>query len=172
MDATTVEASAGGNLAAALTLLPKGHGEFPLRHQVLIHPPLSAACDTASYRRFAQGYFQSADHLRWLWRQYVPDSRRRMEPTAAPLNAEPHQPAGLPPALVITAEADVLRDEAEAYAAKLRTAGVPVTCVRYQSTIHAFVVLDALRGTGAARAALAQIVSTLCEALHPRQETA
>jgi acetyl esterase/lipase len=163
--------SAGGNLAAALTLLAKEHGEFSFRHQVLLHPPLSAACDTASYRQFARGYFQSADQLRWLWRQYVPEPARRTEPTAAPLNAGPRELAGLPPALVITAEADVLRDEAEVYAAKLRTAGVPVTCVRYQGTIHAFVVLDALRETGAARAALAQIVSTLREALHPRQET-
>ncbi|MFF2142335.1 alpha/beta hydrolase [Kitasatospora sp. NPDC058190] len=159
--------SAGGNLAAALTLLAKEHGGFAFRHQVLIHPPLSASCDTDSYRRFARGCFQSADHLRWLWQQYVPDPARRSEPTAAPLNAEPRELAGLPPALVITAEADALRDEAEAYAAKLRTAGVPVTCVRYQGTIHAFVVLDALRKTGAARAALAQIVATLREALHP-----
>ncbi|MGW2376205.1 MULTISPECIES: alpha/beta hydrolase [Kitasatospora] len=162
--------SAGGNLAAALTLLAKEHGEFAFRHQVLIHPPLSADCDTDSYRRFARGYFQSADHLRWLWQQYVPDPARRSEPTAAPLNTELHQLTGLPPALVITAEADAVRDEAEAYAAKLRTAGVPVTCVRYQGTVHAFVVLDALRGTSAARAALAQIVATLREALHPPQE--
>ncbi|MGK4581874.1 alpha/beta hydrolase [Kitasatospora sp. HPMI-4] len=162
--------SAGGNLAAALTLLAKEYGEFSFRHQVLLHPPLSADCDTASYRQFARGYFQSADYLRWLWQQYVPEPARRTEPTAAPLNADPRQLAGLPPALVITAEADVVRDEAEAYAAKLRTAGVPVTCVRYQGTIHAFVVLDALRATGAARAALAQIVSTLREALHPRLE--
>ncbi|MFI2207508.1 alpha/beta hydrolase fold domain-containing protein [Streptomyces sp. NPDC020192] len=92
---------------------------------------------------------------------------RRHEPSSS-------QPglAGLPAALVITAEADALRDEAEAYAAKLRTAGVPVTCVRYQGTIHAFVVLDALCATGAARAALAQIVAALREALHPSQETA
>ncbi|MGF1427001.1 alpha/beta hydrolase [Kitasatospora sp. LaBMicrA B282] len=163
--------SAGGNLAAALTLLAAEHGVRPFRHQVLLHPPLSADCDTASYRQFARGYFQSAEYLRWLWQQYVPDPARRLEPTAAPLNAEPHQLAGLPPALVITAEADPLRDEAEAYAAKLRAAGVPVTCVRYQGTIHAFAVLDALRETGAARAALAQLVSTLREALHPSKET-
>lgn len=162
--------SAGGNLAAALTLLAKEHGEVFFRHQVLLCPPLSAACDTASYRRFARGCFQSADYLRWLWQQYVPDPGRRTEPTASPLHAEPHQLAGLPPALVITAEADVLRDEAEAYAARLRAAGVPTACVRYQGTIHAFAVLDALRGTGAARSALAQIVSTLREALHPLQE--
>ncbi|MER7848496.1 alpha/beta hydrolase [Kitasatospora sp. NPDC096077] len=163
--------SAGGNLAAALTLLAKEDGGFSFRHQVLLYPPMSAECDTDSYRRFARGYFQSADYLRWLWQQYVPDPGRRTEPTAAPLNAETDQLAGLPPALVITAEADVLRDEAEAYAAKLRTAGVPVTCVRYQGTVHAFVVLDALRGTGAARAALAQTVATLREALHPPRET-
>ncbi|MFI9269843.1 alpha/beta hydrolase [Kitasatospora sp. NPDC052896] len=162
--------SAGGNLAAALTLLAKEHGEFSFVQQVLFYPPLSADCDTPSYRQFARGYFQSADYLRWLWQQYVPDPALRDEPTAAPLRAEPHQLAGLPPALIITAEADVLRDEGEAYAAKLRAVGVPVTAVRYPGTVHAFVVLDALRGTRAARDATAQAISTLHNALYPPQE--
>ncbi|GAA1951626.1 alpha/beta hydrolase [Kitasatospora viridis] len=162
--------SAGGNLATALTLLAKERGETPLRHQVLIHPPLSADCDTPSYRQFARGYFQSADYLSWLWQQYVPDPALRTEPTAAPLNAAPHQLAGLPPALVITAEADPVRDEAEEYAARLSAAGVPVRRVRYPGTIHGFLVLDALRTTGAARAALDLVASTLRQALHPPRE--
>ncbi|MEV7597866.1 alpha/beta hydrolase [Kitasatospora sp. NPDC089797] len=163
--------SAGGNLAAALTLEAGQHGGFSFRHQVLIHPPLSADCDTPSYRQFARGGFQTADYLRWLWQQYLPDPARRSEPAAAPLNAEPGQLVGLPPALVVTAEVDPLRDEGEAYAAGLRAAGVPVACVRYQGTVHGFVVLDALRGTAAARSALDLIASTLRGALHPRSET-
>lgn len=164
--------SAGGNLAAALTLLAKEYGGFSFIQQVLLYPPLSADFDTPSYRQFAHGYFQSADYLRWLWQQYVPSPARRTEPTAAPLRAQPHQLAGLPPALVITAEADVLRDEGEAYAAKLRAAGVPVTAMRYLGTVHAFVILDALRDTPAARAATAQITASLRDALHKRQESA
>ncbi|GAB2734169.1 alpha/beta hydrolase [Kitasatospora kifunensis] len=163
--------SAGGNLAAALTLMAKEHGAFSFVQQVLLYPPLSADCDTPSYRQFAHGYFQSADYLRWLWQQYVPDPTRRTEPTAAPLHARPHRLAGLPPALVITAEADVLRDEGEAYAAMLRAAGVPVTAVRYLGTVHAFVVLDALHDTPAARAATAQITAFLRDGFHPRQES-
>ncbi|WP_042424925.1 alpha/beta hydrolase [Streptacidiphilus anmyonensis] len=159
--------SAGGNLAAALTLLARQDDAFSFVQQVLLYPPLAAECDTPSFRRFARGYVQSADYLRRLWQQYVPDPARRTEPTAAPLHADPGLLAGLPPALVVTAEADVVRDEAEAYAARLRAAGVPVTATRYLGTVHAFVVLDALRDTPAARAATAQIVATLRDALHP-----
>ncbi|GAA2275815.1 alpha/beta hydrolase [Kitasatospora cystarginea] len=163
--------SAGGNLAAALSLTATEHGEFSFVRQVLLYPPLSADFDTPSYRQFAQGYFQSADYLRWLWQQYLPDPALRNEPTAAPLHARPDQLTALPPTLVITAEADVLRDEGEAYAAKLRAAGVPVTAVRYLGTVHAFVVLDGLRDTPAARAAIAQITAFLRDALHRRQES-
>ncbi|WP_269857013.1 alpha/beta hydrolase [Streptomyces sp. RPT161] len=163
--------SAGGSLAAALTLLAKEHGAFSFVQQVLLYPPLSADGDTASYRQFAHGYLQSADYLRWLWQQYIPDPARRTEPTATPLHAPSEQLAGLPPALIITAEADVLRDEGEAYAARLRAAQVPVTAVRYLGTVHAFVVLNDLRDTPAARAATAQITATLRDALHTRQES-
>jgi acetyl esterase/lipase len=153
------------DLVGAALVLDAATVDF--RHQVLLYPPLSADCDTDSYRRFAEGYGQSAGQLRRLWRWYVPDPAGRTEPTAAPLHAEPARLAAVPPALVITAEADVVRDEAEAYAAKLRAAGVPVDRVRYPGTVHAFAVLDALRETPAARDALARIAGTLREALHP-----
>ncbi len=88
------------------------------------------------------------------WDQYIADAAQRQEITASPLRAHPEQLVGLPPALVITAEVDVLRDEGEAYAAKLRQAGVPVTAVRYQGIVHDFVMVNALRGTRAAEGAI------------------
>jgi acetyl esterase/lipase len=105
--------------------------------------------------------------MRWFWDQYTTDPQQRAESTASPLRAPAEQLAGLPPALVITAEADVLRDEGEAYAGRLRDAGVPVVAVRYQGVIHDFVMLNALRGTDAAEAAIAQAGSYLRQALHP-----
>lgn len=99
--------------------------------------------------------------MQWFWDQYTTSEEQRAEITASPLRATTEQLAGLPPALVITAEADVLRDEGEAYAAKLREAGVPVTAVRYLGVIHDFVMLNALRDTHAAGAAIAQAVAFL-----------
>jgi acetyl esterase/lipase len=104
--------------------------------------------------------------VQWFWDQYTTDPAQRAEITASPLRATVDDLAGLPPALVITGEADVLRDEGEAYAAKLRAAGVPVTAVRYQGIIHDFVMLNALHDTYAATAAIAQAVATLRAALN------
>jgi acetyl esterase len=104
--------------------------------------------------------------MEWFWDQYLPDTSRRGEILASPLRAATGQLAGLPPALVINGEADVLRDEGEAYAAKLRAAGVPVTAVRYGGIIHDFAMLHPLAGTQAARAATAQGAAFLREALH------
>ncbi|KIF04661.1 esterase, partial [Streptomyces sp. RSD-27] len=102
----------------------------------------------------------------WFWDQYTTDETERAEITASPLRATTEQLTGLPPALVITAEADVLRDEGEAYANRLRQAGVPVTAVRFQGVIHDFVMLNALRGTQAAQAAITLAAATLRTALH------
>ncbi|MFJ2440855.1 alpha/beta hydrolase [Streptomyces sp. NPDC087658] len=158
--------SVGGNMAAALTLMAKERGDVPLVQQVLFYPVTDASFDTGSYRQFAEGYFLRRDGMRWYWDQYTTDANQRAEITASPLRATTEQLAGLPPALVITAEADVLRDEGEAYANKLRRAGVPVTAVRYQGIIHDFVMLNALRGTQAAEAAITQAATTLRTALH------
>ncbi|WP_086799231.1 alpha/beta hydrolase [Streptomyces caniscabiei] len=157
--------SVGGNMTAALTLMAKERGDVPLVQQVLFYPVTDAAFDTGSYRRFAEGYFLRRDAMRWFWDQYTTSEKDRAEITASPLRATTEQLQGLPPALVITAEADVLRDEGEAYADKLREAGVPVTAVRYQGIIHDFVMLDALRGTQAAEAAIGQAIATLRTAL-------
>jgi acetyl esterase len=103
--------------------------------------------------------------MQWFWDQYTTDEDQRNEVTASPLRATTEQLDGLPKALVITAEADVLRDEGEAYGRKLREAGVDVTAVRYEGIIHDFVMLNALRGTNAAQAATTQAVGYLREAL-------
>ncbi|MFF4716212.1 alpha/beta hydrolase [Streptomyces eurythermus] len=158
--------SVGGNMAAALTLMAKERGGVPLVQQVLFYPVTDAAFDTGSYHRFAEGYFLRRDGMRWFWDQYTTDEAARGEITASPLRATTGQLTGLPPALVITAEADVLRDEGEAYAGKLRAAGVPVVAVRFQGIIHDFVMLDALRGTHAAAAAITLAADTLYVALH------
>lgn len=157
--------SVGGNMTAALTLMAKERGDVPLVQQVLFYPVTDANFDTPSYHRFAQGYFLRRDAMQWFWDQYTTDEEQRAEVTASPLRATTEQLTGLPPALVITAEADVLRDEGEAYADKLRAAGVPVTAVRYQGAVHDFVMLNALRETHAAEAAINQAVDVLRTAL-------
>lgn len=157
--------SVGGNMSAALTLMAKERGDVPLVQQVLFYPVTDAAFDTGSYHQFAEGYFLRRDAMQWFWDQYTTDEKQRAEITASPLRATTEQLTGLPPALVITGEADVLRDEGEAYANKLREAGVPVTAVRYQGIIHDFVMLNALADTHAARAAISQAVTVLKGAL-------
>ncbi|MFF9815016.1 alpha/beta hydrolase [Streptomyces sp. NPDC014006] len=158
--------SVGGNMAAALTLMAKQRGGLPLRGQVLFYPVTDASFDTPSYHQFATGYFLRRDGMQWFWDQYTTDEAERAQITASPLRATTEQLTGLPPALVITGEADVLRDEGEAYANKLRAAGVPVTAVRFQGIIHDFVMLNALRETHAAEAAITMAVRTLHSALH------
>ena len=157
--------SVGGNMTAALTLMAKERGDVPLVQQVLFYPVTDANFDTGSYDQFATGYFLRRDGMQWFWDQYTTDEAERAQITASPLRATTEQLTGLPPALVITGEADVLRDEGEAYANKLRRAGVPVTAVRFQGIIHDFVMLNALRETHAAEAAITLAVDTLRKAL-------
>jgi acetyl esterase len=160
--------SVGGNMAAALTLLAKERGGVTFVSQVLFYPVTNAAFDTPSYEQFATGYYLRRDAMQWFWDQYTTNEQERAEITASPLRASLDQLAGLPPALIITAEADVLRDEGEAYAARLRAAGVAVTTVRYSGIIHDFVMLNALRGTQAAEGAISQAIATLRGALASR----
>ncbi|WP_345695783.1 alpha/beta hydrolase [Kitasatospora terrestris] len=158
--------SVGGNMSAALTLMAKERGDVELVQQVLFYPVTDAAFDTDSYHRYATGYFLRRDAMQWFWDQYTTDPDQRAEITASPLRATVEQLQGLPPALVITGEADVLRDEGEAYAVKLRQAGVAVTAVRFLGTIHDFVMLDALRSSKSAQGAITLAVQTLRQALH------
>jgi acetyl esterase len=160
--------SVGGNMAAALTLMAKDRSAPTLAAQVLFYPVTDANFDMPSYEQFAEGYYLRRDAMPWFWDQYTTDETQRNEITASPLRATREQLAGLPPALVITAEADVLRDEGEAYANRLRGAGVSVTAVRYQGVIHDFVMLNALRETHAADAAIRQAISFLRQTLAAR----
>lgn len=157
--------SVGGNMVAALTLMAKQRRGPRFAQQVLFYPVTDASFDTGSYRQFAEGYFLRRDAMQWFWDQYTTDPAQRAQTTASPLRATKDQLAGLPPALVITGEADVLRDEGEAYANKLREAGVPVTAVRFQGIIHDFVMLNALAQTQAARAAMTLAIDRLRRAL-------
>lgn len=146
--------SVGGNMTAAVTLMAKERGGPKIAKQLLFYPVTDAAFDTDSYERFAEGYFLSREGMKWFWEQYTADPQERGRITASPLRASTEQLQGLPPALIITGEADVLRDEGEAYAAKLRAAGVRVTAARFQGIIHDFVMLNALSDTAAARGAM------------------
>jgi acetyl esterase/lipase len=158
--------SVGGNMATAVTMLAKQRSGPRFTEQVLFYPVTDANFDTDSYRQFGAGYYLSRESMMWFWDQYIGDPAQRSEPTVSPLRASLDLLRGLPPALIITGEADVLRDEGEAYAAKLRQAGVPVVEVRYQGIIHDFVMLNALADTNAARAAIAQASAFLRGALH------
>ncbi len=155
--------SVGGNMATVITLLSRERGGPDIRLQLLFYPVTDAAFDTASYHQFAEGYHLRRDAMMWFWDQYTRNPSERNEITASPLRAGVAQLKRLPPALIVTAEADVLRDEGEAYANKLRQAGVRVTAVRFQGTIHDFVMLNSLAHTAAARGAIALATAWLRE---------
>jgi len=158
--------SVGGGMTAALALMAHDRGDVRFLQQSMYYPVTDAGMDTGSYEQFAEGYFLFAAGMAWFWDAYVPDVERRSEPYASPLRASDEQLVGLPPAFVIVDEADVLRDEGEAYAARLRAAGVNVTTVRYDGITHDFMMLNPLSNTCATRAAVAQAISVLRGALH------
>lgn len=153
--------SVGGTIAAVVALLAKERRGPRIELQVLLYPTTDANFETGSYRRFAEGPWLTRAAMRWFWNAYLPDPALRTNPLAAPLNATPAQLRNLPDALVIVAQADVLCDEGEAYARKLSDAGVRVTSVRYNATIHDFILLHALADTPAVRGAMAQIIHAL-----------
>ncbi|MDQ3821650.1 MAG: alpha/beta hydrolase [Actinomycetota bacterium] len=157
--------SVGGGMTAALALMANERGDVRFVQQSMYYPVTDAAMDTGSYEQFAEGYFLAAKGMAWFWDAYLPDVERRSEAFASPLQATDEQLAGLPPAFVIVDEADVLRDEGEAYAARLRAAGIEVTTVRYDGITHDFMMLNPLSATQATRAAVAQAISVLRKAL-------
>jgi len=157
--------SVGGCMTAAIALMAQERGDVRFQHQSMYYPVTDAGMDTGSYAQFAEGYHLTARAMAWFWDAYVPDVERRAEPFAAPLQAADEQLRGLPPALLLVDECDVLRDEGEAYASRLRAAGVAVTTVRYDGIIHDFMMLNPLSQTHATRAAVAQAIATLREAL-------
>src|SRR5258708_6305682 len=145
--------SAGGNIAAAVTILAKQRGGPRIAAQVLIYPATTATFDTPSFEQFGSDHFLTRDATRWFWQQYVPDRTQDSEPTACPLNALLDQLKGLPPALIITAECDVLRDEGERYARKLLQAGVPATRTTHPRALHGFMGVKGPAEHAPARAA-------------------
>jgi acetyl esterase len=160
--------SAGGNLAAVVAMLAKERRGPALRGQLLFYPVTDAGLDTPSYEQFATGYWLRRDAMRWFFDQYAPDPAVRSQSSVSPLRASDAELRGLPEALILTAEADVLRDEGEAYAARLREAGVPVAAMRFLGTIHDFVMLDALASSNAGRAATAVAIDWLRRRAHER----
>ena len=126
--------SAGGNLAAVVARRARDAGDLQLALQVLVYPVTDANFETASYRRNATGYGLTRDAMRWYWDHYLPDVARRGDPDASPLRAGDLR--GLAPAVVIVCEYDPLLDEGEAYAARLRAAGVPVRLILEPGMIH------------------------------------
>jgi acetyl esterase len=137
--------------------MARDRGGPAIRFQLPVYPVTDAACDTASYRDNADGYLLTRDSMKWFWDHYLRSDTDRGNPYAAPLQAA--SLAGLPPAFVLTAEFDPLRDEGEAYGRRLREAGVPVTVTRYDGMIHGFFTM------GDALAAGKRAMAEACEAL-------
>jgi len=153
--------SAGGNLAAVVARRARDRGGPALAFQLLLYPITDAGMNTPSYAENAEGYFLTRAAMAWYWDRYVPDAARRLGPDASPLRAG--DLAGLPPALVVTAGYDPLRDEAEAYARRLAEAGVAARLAPYPGMIHGFLRRFAASGQG--KDALAEVARALREAL-------
>ncbi|GLU35008.1 alpha/beta hydrolase [Trinickia caryophylli] len=155
--------SVGGNMAAALTLMDKDRNGPKISFQALLIPATDASVDTPSYHAYGTGRFLARAFMKYGWDLYAPDANTRNNPYVSPLRASARELEGLPPALVVTAENDPLRDEGEAYARKLKESGVSVAAVRYNGTIHDFVLLNALRNVPSTEAALQQISTAIRE---------
>jgi len=159
--------SVGGDMSAALTLMAKDRKGPRISYQVLMIPATDASVDTKSYQEFGTGRFLARDFMKYGWDLYAPDEKTRNNPYVSPLRASLDELKGLQPTLVITAENDPLRDEGEAYARKLKNAGVDVTAIRYNGVIHDFVLLNAIREVPEVKAALLQVSAGLSHHLAP-----
>lgn len=153
--------SVGGNMAAVIALIAKERSGPRFAAQALFYPVTDASMSTASYEEFAEGPWLTKSSMAWFWDQYLPDKTKRTGVHASPLQASVEQLSGLPPALLLVDENDVLRDEGEAYGRKLSQAGVRVTSIRYNGTIHDFMILTPLANTPAARGAVGQVIGYL-----------
>jgi acetyl esterase len=162
--------SVGGNMSAVVAQLAKERKGPTIRYQVLLYPVTDASMSQGSYKEFANGPWLTAAAMKWFWEAYAPNNADRKKTMASPLAATIEQLKGLPPALVIVDENDVLRDEGEEYARKLIQAGVETTAVRVLATMHDFAMLNALADTAASKAAielasqkLAQILGSMAK---------
>ena len=158
--------SVGGNMAAALTLMAKQRGDVTFVQTSMYYPVTDAAMDTASYDEFAEGYYLTRKAMEWFWDAYTPDPAQRVgDHRVAEPGHDGAAPTGCRRRCCWSTRPTSLRDEGEAYAAKLRAAGVPVTTVRYDGIVHDFMLLNALSETNATRAAIAQATAFLRGAL-------
>jgi acetyl esterase len=157
--------SVGGDMSAALALMAKDKKGPKIALQVLFIPATDASVDTDSYHEFGTGRFLARAFMKYGWDLYAPDEKTRNSPYVSPLRASNEELKGLPPALVITAENDPLRDEGEAYARKLKNAGVVVTATRYNGMIHDFVLLNAIHNVPGVQAAIQQASDAIRAAL-------
>jgi acetyl esterase len=157
--------SAGGDLAAAVALMAKDRNGPALKLQVLFWPVTNADLETVSYNKYANDRFLTKNMMKWFWDNYVPDAKQRNEIYASPLQATSEQLKGLAPALVQTAENDVLRDEGESYARKMNEAGVAISLVRYQGMIHDYGLLNPLAHIPEVQSALLYAAAELKKAL-------
>lgn len=153
--------SVGGNMTAVVALRAALEGGPNLRFQVLFWPVTDARFDTGSYHTFGEGHFLTRGMMKWFWDNYTPDAEKRNEIYASPLRASLEQLKGVPPALVQTAELDVLRDEGEAYARKLNAAGVEVVALRIDGMIHDYGLLNPIANVPAVQAALRQAAAEI-----------
>lgn len=162
--------SVGGNMATVMTLMAKKNDFEPkIDFQLLFYPVTTARFDTPSYDQYANGPWLTKKAMKWFWDAYAPGAQRK-KIYASPLQASLEELKDLPPALIITAENDVLRDEGEAYAYKLSEAGIEAASVRFNGTIHDFVMLNALADSVPSKAAMALAVMTLQDVLAENDE--
>ncbi len=148
--------SVGGNMTAVLALFAKERKGPDVKAQLLFYPVTDASMSTGSFKEFAEGPWLTQKGMEWFWDQYLPDVSKRADIHVSPINASSEQLKGLPQTLLFVDENDVLRDEGEAYGRKLAAAGVPVRSVRYNGTIHDFMLLNPIANTPAVRAAVHQ----------------
>ncbi len=157
--------SVGGNMTASVVLMAKEKKGPAIKLQVMLWPVTDANFETGSYKELGEGRFLTRNMMIWFWDNYLPNKTARKEIYASPLQASLEQLKGLPPALIQTAENDVLRDEGEAYARKLNEAGVPVTLTRYGGLIHDYGLLNPLAEIPAVKTALLQAAATIKKVL-------
>jgi acetyl esterase len=148
--------SVGGNMTAALCMLAKERSGPTIALQVMFYPAVDSRMNTASYQLYQDGPYLTHGMMKWFWDAYATDDQQKSNHIASPSFATTEQLRGLPTALIMTAENDVLRDEGEEFGRQLAKAGVRVTSTRYLGTIHDFVLLNAISDTPAARGAVAQ----------------
>ncbi len=153
--------SAGGNLATVVSLLSRDRGGPRLKFQLLIYPVVDFYDESPSMQQYSKDHFLTRESMDWFTKSYLPSREAGLEPSASPMNATDFR--GLPPAMILTAECDPLRDQGEAYARKLQAAGVPVNLKRYEGMIHPFFQFAAVLDT--AKVALKDAASALRQAL-------